>query len=78
MGLNKGDRLGPYEIQAPLGAGGRGPALELADRSPAKANAYENAPVTRFPRGSELASRLQGLEGWTIHGLTTHVRRPLD
>ena len=21
---------------------------------------------------------LQGLEGWTIHGLTTHVKRPHD
>ncbi len=54
MAVQPGTSLGPYEIQSPLGAGGRGPALELAERSPATANSYENAPVGRFPRGSEV------------------------
>ena len=54
MTLSVGTRLGPYEIQSAIGAGGRGSALELAERSPAKANSYENAPVARFPRRSEV------------------------
>jgi hypothetical protein len=49
-----GQHLGPYEILSAIGAGGRGSALELAERSPAKANSYENAPVARFPRRSEV------------------------
>ncbi len=55
MTLQAGTKLGPYEVIGLIGQGGRGPALELAERSPATANAYENAPVTRFPRGSEVA-----------------------
>ncbi len=54
MSLTSGTRLGAYEVIGLIGQGGRGPALELAERSPARANAYENAPVTRFPRGSEV------------------------
>ncbi len=55
MPLNPGTTLGPYEVTALIGQGGRGPALELAARSPATVNSYENAPVTRVPRGSEVA-----------------------
>ncbi len=55
MSLTSGTRLGAYEVIGLIGQGGRGPALELAERSPATANSYENAPVTRFPRGSEVA-----------------------
>ncbi len=55
MSLTSGTRLGAYEVIELTGQGGRGPALELAERSPATANSYENAPVTRFPRGSEVA-----------------------
>ncbi len=54
MSLQPGTRLGVYEVTALIGQGGRGPALELAERSPATVNSYENAPVTRFPRGSEV------------------------
>ena len=54
MTIEGGTRLGPYEILSPLGAGGRGSALNLAERFPAKAKFYENAPVARFPRRSEV------------------------
>ena len=52
MSLAAGVRLGPYEVIAPLGQGGRGSALRLAERLPATAKCYENAPVARFPRRS--------------------------
>ena len=52
MPLIVGTRLGPYEILSALGAGGRGSALDLAERFPAKAKSYENATVWRFPRRS--------------------------
>ena len=50
--LQIGARLGPCEIQAAIGAGGRGSALDLAERLPATAKSYENATVWRFPRRS--------------------------
>ena len=53
MSLSAGTRVGPYEVVALLGSGGRGSALNLAERFPAKAKFYENAPVARFPRRSE-------------------------
>ena len=52
MPLITGSRLGSYEILNLLGVGGRGSALELAERLSATANSYENAPVVRFPRRS--------------------------
>ena len=54
MSLSPGTTLGPYEIQGPIGAGGRGPALELAERWSATANSYENATVWCFLRGREV------------------------
>jgi hypothetical protein len=54
MGISAGTMLGPYEMLGLLGTGGRGSALNLAERSPAKAKFYENAPVARFPRRSEV------------------------
>ena len=54
MPLLSGTRLGPYEILSLLGSGGRGSVLELAERLPATANSYQNAPVARFPRRSEV------------------------
>ena len=54
MPMTPGTRMGPYEILALIGAGGRGSALELAERSPATANSYDNATVWRFPRRSEV------------------------
>ncbi len=85
MSLSAGTRLGPYEITALIGSGGRGPALELAERSPATANSYENAPVTRFPRGSEVYKALDTRLDRTVakpltcsvqllpHGLELHL-----
>ncbi len=55
MSLSPGARLGSFEVTALIGQGGRGPALNLAERSPATAKFYENAPVKRFPRGREVA-----------------------
>ena len=55
MTLQAGTKLASYDVTALIGQGGRRPALELAERSPATANSYENAPATRFPRGSEVA-----------------------
>ena len=54
MALTLGARLGPYEVLALIGAGGRGSALESAERSPATANSYDNATVWRFPRRSDV------------------------
>ena len=55
MALSEGTKIGPYTVRGLIGEGGRGPALELAERSSATANSYENATVWRFPRGSEVS-----------------------
>ena len=55
MALSPGTRLGVYEVSAKIGEGGRGSALDLAKRSPAPVKSYENAPVGRFPRRSEVS-----------------------
>ena len=47
MALIVGTRLGGYEIVSAIGSGGRGSASNLAERSPATAKFYENAPVAR-------------------------------
>lgn len=55
MPLSTGTSFGPYAVNAQIGAGGKGPALELAERLSATANSYENATVWLFPRGSEVS-----------------------
>ena len=42
----------PTKSLGSLAPGGEGSALELAERLPAKANPYANAPVARLPRRS--------------------------
>ncbi len=51
MPITSGTKLGPYE---------GGSALNLAERSPATAKFYDNAPVGRFPRRTP---RCQGGRG---------------
>ncbi len=43
MSLTAGTQLGPYEVTAQIGQGGRGPALESAERLPATASSYEKS-----------------------------------
>ena len=56
MAPNPGIRLGVYEVLILIGQGGKGSALGLAKRVRAAAKSYENAPVGRFPRRSEVSS----------------------
>src|SRR5438876_2006222 len=56
MSLSAGSRLGPYEIQSPLGRGGMGEVYKARDSRLDRTIAI---PVMQYLEGETLADRLQ-------------------
>ena len=78
MPLSIGTRLGPYEIQAPLGAGGMGEVYKALDTRLERSLALKVLPAatmgdtasrTRFIREAQAASRLNHPSIVTIHDI---------
>ena len=78
MSLSSGSRIGPYEILAPLGAGGMGEVWrardarlgrEVAIKSLPAAFAYDPERLARFEREARLLAALQHARIATVHGL---------
>jgi hypothetical protein len=53
MALNSGSRLGPYEILAPLGAGGMGEVYRARDTRLERTVAIKILPVLAPPGGNQ-------------------------
>jgi serine/threonine protein kinase len=78
MPLSKGDRLGPYEIQAPLGAGGMGEVYrardtqldrEVAIKVLPRALAGDPERLARFDREAKVLAALNHPNIAVIYGL---------
>ena len=78
MALTAGSRLGPYEIQAPLGAGGRGEVYRARDTRLRRDVAIKILPeafvadadrVARFEREAQVLASLNHPHIAAIHGL---------
>src|SRR3972149_4245295 len=77
MGLNPNARLGPYEIVAPLGAGGMGEVYRAKDTRLDREGAIKGLPdpfardperVARFPREAKLPPSRNHPQVAAIHG----------
>jgi WD40 repeat protein len=78
MGLNSGTRLGPYDVIAPLGAGGMGEVYRARDTKLGRdvalkvlpaAMANDAARMARFQREAQVLASLNHPNIATIHGL---------
>jgi len=85
MPIAPGARLGPYEILAPLGAGGMGEVWRARDARLNREVAIKSLPATfaddperlaRFEREARLLAALQHARIATIHGLEESDGRP--
>src|SRR5215831_16349775 len=81
MGLSPGTKLGPYEIQSPLGAGGMGEVYRALDTRLDRAVAIKvlNSTVVsspelkqRFEREARIISRLNHPHICTLHDVGHH------
>jgi len=81
MPLLPGTRLGPYEIQAPLGAGGMGEVYRARDTRLGRDVAIKALPdafakaadrLARFQREAQILASLNHTNIATIHGLEEH------
>ena len=81
MALAAGDRLGPYEILAPLGAGGMGEVYRAKDTKLGRDVAIKVLPtevaraperLARFRREATLLAALNHPHIAAIHGLEEH------
>src|SRR6266571_1332585 len=84
MPLSPGTRLGPYEIVAPLGAGGMGEVYRAADTNLKRQVAIKVLPQTvgadperlaRFQREAEVLAALNHPNIAHIHGLDRQEAR---
>jgi len=85
MPLTSGSRLGPYEILAPLGAGGMGEVYRAFDRRLGREVAIKVLPadllldanrLNRFEQEARAASALNHPNILTVHDIGVHEGRP--
>ena len=82
MALTSGTKLGPYEIQSPLGAGGMGEVYRALDTRLGRTVAIKvlNSTVVsspelkqRFEREARIISRLNHPHICTLHDVARHL-----
>ncbi len=82
MGLNSGMKLGSYEVQAPLGAGGMGEVYRARDTRLGREVAIKVLPdpfardaerLARFQREAQLLASLNHPNIAAIYGLEEHA-----
>ena len=85
MALSAGDRLGPYEIVEPLGAGGMGEVYRATDTKLGRDVAIKVLPaevaqdperLARFRREAQLLAALNHSNVAAIHGLEEADGKP--
>ena len=66
MALAQGTRLGPYEVVAPLGAGGRGEVYRGRDTHLGREVALKVLPVERLSESDSIAGMYVSPDGQSI------------